>query len=421
MLARGGYIGYFSQGTPKKLTVDWAAIRPTLIAGVPKVFDEMIKTSAKTKKKWIVKGWKSWVLGKLPLCVAMPVARKVIGWNECKLVVSGSAPLLPSTGAWLRKVLGSRPLVEGFAMTETAALGFASTPGDDNLGHCGVPFDMVEVRLQSEPEFSCHAEDYILVDGEKVDCPRGEIQILGPANMTGYFKNDQATAETLTSDGWLMTGDLGRINPNGTISIIGRKKNRFKLANGEYIAPAKLEGIYGKAEAVKQIWFYGNSFKNVVVAVVTPDSQWAKALLKAADRWPKGEDADPASAEFRAKFHKVCSDKDNNQFLTEQMWKVLHGDGETLPDKNVDTSTLKRHEKLPSKDASKQPCAETKRFPIILETDIDELGNGFNVANKCLTPTFKLRRKNLKERNMDKLKATYTDLGYAPKDGEKWW
>jgi len=404
MLARGGYIGYFGQSTPKKIKDDWCAVRPTMIVGVPRVFDAMLKTSNEKKKN----SWMAWGIGKIP--VGGPwVGRKILGWDKCKLVVSGSAPLNPNTGAWLKKVLYSpkttRHLLEGFAMTETAALGFASTPGDNNLGHCGVPFDMVEVRLQSEPGFECLAEDYIVVDGKKVACPRGEIQLRGPGNMKGYFKNDQATKETLTSDGWLMTGDLARINPNGTISIIGRKKNKFKLANGEYISVENLEGIYGKASSVEQIWVYGNSYKNAVVAVVTPSSKWAKSELKVAGKWPAGKDQDPTSAAFRAKFHKVCTA--NRDWLTKKVWENIQAE--------ADVSTLVKHEKLPTKGDNKKPC-----IPIVLETEIDDMGTGFNVANGCLTPTFKLRRKNLKKHYMKKLKALYTSMAMAPKAGEKW-
>jgi long-chain acyl-CoA synthetase len=81
--------------------------------------------------------------------------------------------------------------------------------------------------------------------------PKGEVMMWGPSIMKGYFKNPEKTLEALTEDGWLLSGDVGAIYPNGALKIIDRAKNIFKLSQGEYIAPEKLENVYIKSPFVQ--------------------------------------------------------------------------------------------------------------------------------------------------------------------------
>merc|ERR1719504_601376 len=101
----------------------------------------------------------------------------------------------------------------------------------------------------------------------------GEVCTKGICNFAGYHKNKEETDKILESDGWLHTGDIGRWNPDGTLSIIDRKKNIFKLAQGEYVAAEKIEGVLAKSNYIGQCFVYGNSFFVTLVAVIVPDME----------------------------------------------------------------------------------------------------------------------------------------------------
>lgn len=109
--------------------------------------------------------------------------------------------------------------------------------------------------------------------------PRGEICFRGYNVFQGYFAQPKATAETIDEDGWVHTGDIGVFLPNGTLKIIDRKKNIFKLSQGEYIVPDKLENKYVQSHLIAQIFVYGDSLQNNLVAVVVPEKaaleKWA--------------------------------------------------------------------------------------------------------------------------------------------------
>jgi long-chain acyl-CoA synthetase len=87
----------------------------------------------------------------------------------------------------------------------------------------------------------------------------------------GYFKNPERTKEAFSEDGWLNSGDVALSLPNGAIKIIDRAKNIFKLSQGEYIAPEKLENIYAQCPIIQQIFVYGDSLQHCLVAIIVPD------------------------------------------------------------------------------------------------------------------------------------------------------
>merc|ERR1712048_310143 len=168
--------------------------------------------------------------------------------------------------------------------------------------------------------------------------------------------------------------------------------NIFKLSQGEYIAVEKVENTYGKSGLVNQIWVYGNSYKPFIVAVVVPDA--LQVVKELGDKFDCS--AAPATPEWVAAYKKaVTSDEDFQKSMREKVMASL----------KANVGKLKGFEKVKG---------------IICEYDFDELLQGFNVANNCLTPSFKLKRPQLKKRYMTQLKALYAELGDPAGEQEDW-
>ena len=146
-------------------------------------------------------------------------------------------------------------------------MSFVTNPKYTSMGHVGGPCRTVEFKLVDIPEMNYTCTDR---DDKGILCPRGEVLMRGPCVFHDYYKNEEITNETLI-DGWLMTGDVGMILPNGALRIIDRKKNIFKLSQGEYIAPDKIENIYVRARGVAEVFVHGTSLESYVVAIVVPD------------------------------------------------------------------------------------------------------------------------------------------------------
>ena len=113
---------------------------------------------------------------------------------------------------------------------------------------------------------------------------RGEICVKGPNVTKGYFKRPELTNELIDSNGWLHTGDIGEFLPDGSLKIVDRRKNIFKLAQGEYVAPEKVENIYACCPLVGQVFIDG------MVSFVEPHLQWFTVAIVVpeqleAERW----------------------------------------------------------------------------------------------------------------------------------------
>ncbi|GLT64906.1 hypothetical protein SLA2020_373690 [Shorea laevis] len=276
---KGASVGYF-HGDLKELRDDIMELKPTFLAGVPRVYDiiyESIKKALdelnplrrrifdalyKYKLLWLNLGYKQKNASPLADLLAFRKVKAKLG-GRLRLLVSGGAPLSSEVEEFLR-VTCCCYVIQGYGLTE--ACGPASFCFPDEMcmiGAVGVPAVYNEVRLEEVPEMGYNP---------LADPPCGEICLRGKTIFSGYYKNPELTRESL-QDGWFHTGDIGQILPNGVIKIIDRKKNLIKLSQGEYVALEYLENVYGITPVVEDIWVYGNSFKSMLVAVVVPHEE----------------------------------------------------------------------------------------------------------------------------------------------------
>ncbi|KAA8647552.1 hypothetical protein EYZ11_010878 [Aspergillus tanneri] len=205
-------------------------------------------------------------------------AKKVaaaLGLERANIMVSGSAPLDPSLHDFLRVALGV-DFSQGYGLTETYAMACAQSPKDLTSGNCGRLAPCTEACLASLPDMEYSVDDK--------PHPRGELLLRGPNVFSEYFKNPDETAKAITEDGWFRTGDVCTIDEKGRIVIIDRRKNVLKLAQGEYISPERLEGIFlSELGYFAQGYVHGESIQTFLVGIfgVQPDlfSAFASKVL----------------------------------------------------------------------------------------------------------------------------------------------
>ncbi|KAK1787060.1 hypothetical protein P4O66_017439 [Electrophorus voltai] len=185
--------------------------------------------------------------------------------GRLRFILTASAPISPAVLSFLRATLGCL-IFEGYGQTECTAGCTFSMPGDFSAGHVGPPLPCAMVKLADIPDMSYYAKR-----------GQGEICIHGPSVFQGYLKDEENTAQALDGDGWLHTGDVGQWLPNGTLRIIDRKKHIFKLSQGEYVAPEKIENIYMRSVPVLQVFVHGDSLQVSTHLPVEAPEAWSSA------------------------------------------------------------------------------------------------------------------------------------------------
>ncbi|XP_007520068.1 long-chain-fatty-acid--CoA ligase 5 isoform X1 [Erinaceus europaeus] len=344
----GARVGFF-QGDIRLLPDDMKTLKPTVFPTVPRLLNRVydkVQNEAKTPLK-------KFLLNLAVACKFSEVKKGIIRRNsiwdkiifgkiqdslggKIRLMVTGAAPISSPVLTFLRAALGCQ-VFEAYGQTECTAGCTFTSPGDWTSGHVGAPLACNHIKLEDVPDMN-----YFSVNNE------GEVCIRGTNVFKGYLKDPEKTNEALDKDGWLHTGDIGRWLPNGTLKIIDRKKNIFKLAQGEYIAPEKIENVYIRSSPVAQIFVHGDSLRSSLVAVVVPDPDVLPAFA--------------AKLGVKGSLEEMCQNQVVKQAILEDLQKIGKESG------------LKSFEQVKN---------------IFLHPNL------FSIENGLLTPTLKAKRAEL--------------------------
>lgn len=229
---------------------DLRRARPTVMFGVPRIWTKF-QMGVYSK----MPAHKLERLLKLPI-IGRIVGRKVLaglGLDAIRYALSGAAPVPDALLHWYRRL--GMEIQEVYGMTENCGYSHVCRPGCFKPGWIGQNNPGVEVRI---------AED-------------GEVQVRSGATMQGYYKDPARTAEALTEDGFLRTGDKGEQDPEGNLRLTGRIKEIFKTSKGKYVAPAPIENRLGEHEHIEQVCVVGDGLPQPIALCVLSDLGRQKA------------------------------------------------------------------------------------------------------------------------------------------------
>ncbi|KAG0239100.1 hypothetical protein BGW41_007943 [Actinomortierella wolfii] len=372
----GGRIGY-STGDPLRLLEDMQALKPTVFPTVPRLMNRIYaRVKAATveapglvgalARRGFAAKLANYQAGKgftHPLWdrLLFKKVRQVLGGNIRYMIV-GSAPIAPEILAFCR-IAFCCEIVEVYGQTEGTGAGTLTNYGDVTPGHVGPPAPCCEIKLVDVPELNYYATDKPF--------PRGEICVRGPSVIKGYLKDELKTRETIDEEGFLHSGDVAILNPNGTFTIIDRVKNVFKLSQGEFVAAEKIENqILAKVPLIQQIFVHGDSHENCLVAIMVPEPDAFLPVVK------EILNVEVSPSDLKA-FREVC----NHPKVRKAVLQLITKAGK---------------------------AAQLKGFEFPKAVLIEPIP--FSVENGRLTPTFKIKRKPVVQEYREQLTAMYNEI-----------
>jgi long-chain acyl-CoA synthetase len=262
--------------------------------------------------------------------------RERMGLQRLKLFFSGGAPLSKTTAEFFSAM--GLTILEGYGLTETSPLVAVNRLNHVKFGTVGLPVKGVEVKLDE-------------------DC---EILVRGPNVMQGYFKKPEESAETIDSESWFHTGDIGEFDGDGFLKITDRKKNLLVLANGKKVAPQPIENRLLESTFISQIMLLGDN-RSTVTALIVPNFKSLTDWIEERDIRVNSDDTGELTRHIEV--HRI---------IQEEIQRLSHD--------------LASFEKV-------------HRFSLI--------DHEFTVENGELTPTLKVRRRAVMEKYKDLIEAMY--------------
>ena len=278
--------------------------------------------------------------------------------GKVKCLLSASAPMQKELADDF-KIFFSVPIIEALGMTELSGATFCTNTKDlTNLTAGGVTGG-AKLILKSVPELNYYVDD--IIDG--IECPAGEICVKGPMVFQGYYKNDEENNKSFDKDGYFHTGDVGRLFPNlgNGLRVVDRVKEIFKLSQGEYIVPAKLETVYYQCPYIKQIMVYGNSNMNNIIAIINPD-------------------LNRCSQDLGVPLEEINKDEENPNL------------------KDLIRKDLQKY----ASEAKFNGLEKIKYMILTFE--------GFTINNGCMTPTMKIIRKKVELKFKERIDKIYKEI-----------
>ena len=293
-----------------------AAVRPTLFPSVPRVYEKVhtaVKTAAAESggvksrlAEWAFAVGERTARGDSGAALALQhriadrlVLSKVRArmGGRLRFAVSGGAPLAPEIARFFAAC--GVMILEGYGMTECTTAATFNPPGAPRFGTVGPALPGIELKLDTD----------------------GEILIRGATVFGGYYRNPEATAETLTPDGWLRSGDIGTIDADGYLTITDRKKDIIVTAGGKNVAPQVIENALKTSPYVSNVVVIGDN-RPYLVALITVDADEVKALGA-----PDSPEVQAAIAQRRRRGERRARARRADQALHDPGARLLGGGG----------------------------------------------------------------------------------------------
>ncbi|VDL18316.1 unnamed protein product [Hymenolepis diminuta] len=393
-----GRIGFYS-GEITSLQADAHTLEPTILIAVPRVLarirqgifnkvatsklkTSLIKTAVNRKLKAVDRQiyqhntiWDQLVFSKI---------RKRFG-GRIRLIITAGAPISGDLLQFIRAAFCC-PVFEGYGSTETCGAITSSIFGDLAGGHVGPPLPGCEIKLADVPSMNLVASR----DN------KGEICCRGAVVTPGYFKQPELTKHLIDEDGWLHMGDIGEWTEGNRLKIVDRLKHIFKLSQGEYVAPEKVEQVYAQTSLVAQVFVDGSPLKSYPVALVVPDGEALCKAINSSEQEASNSNNGPKKTSKQSINKRKASDADTTEKFN--LRRNLVTMAELCNNPEAEHLIYREFSQL-GKTAGLKGFEQVRAIKLIPDA--------FTMENRLLTPTLKCARHAIRQRYQEELKQLY--------------